>query len=64
VVLWLPTARFTPELALFDLAGVGLVHGWVMSPDGPEASVLSAVGMGGPGASYNALAALAVEAGL
>ena len=55
--------EFTPELALFDLAGVGLVHGWVMGPDDPEASVLSAVGVGGPGASYNALAALAVEAG-
>ena len=55
--------EFTPELALFDLAGVGLVHGWVMGPDDPEAGALAAGGAGGPGASYNALAALAIEAG-
>ena len=55
--------EFTPELALFDLVGVSLVHGWVMGPDDPEAGALAAGGAGGPGASYNALAALAIEAG-
>jgi hypothetical protein len=50
------SVEFTDEVALFDLAGVGLVHGWVMGPGEPEAGLL------GTGAAYNATAALAVEA--
>lgn len=47
--------EFTPELAIFDLLGVGLYHGWLVDPG--DALVHSAVAH----CSYNQLVGKVIE---